>query len=431
MKIMKKVFYGLLLGLFFTPVMGQSYSVNREAFSVKLHGNAYITSAKPVAEISEKGLTDWTNQSDVISTYIYSDKPQTCMLYIQGTKQEGNASLEVLVGKQKFTVRLMDGQSLDKVAVGKIKLSTSGYHAIKLKGIKKKGKEFARIESFILEGIEGNVNYVGDFSPYWGTRGPSVHLNYTMPEQTTEWFYNEVTVPVNEDVIGSYYMANGFGEGYFGMQCNSESERRVLFSVWSPFDTQDPKLIPDEDKIKVLRKGKDVHIGEFGNEGSGGQSFLRYNWKSGVTYKFLTHIKPDGAGNTIYTAYFYATDQNEWRLIASFCRPKTNTYYTRAHSFLENFIPSQGYLSRKVCFTNQYCLGTDGIWRPVTKATFTHDATANAKARLDYAGGVTENNAFFLKNCGFFNDKTSYGTKLERINSGKEPVIDFNALNNL
>ena len=45
MKIMKKVFYGLLLGLFFTPVMGQSYSVNREAFSVKLHGNAYITSA--------------------------------------------------------------------------------------------------------------------------------------------------------------------------------------------------------------------------------------------------------------------------------------------------------------------------------------------------------------------------------------------------
>ena len=143
MKIMKKVFYGLLLGLFFTPVMGQSYSVNKEAFSVKLHGNAYITSAKPVAEISEKGLTDWTNQSDVISTYIYLDKPQTCMLYIQGTKQEGDASLEVLVGKQKFTVRLMDGQSLDKVAVGKIKLSTSGYHAIKLKGIKKKGKEFA------------------------------------------------------------------------------------------------------------------------------------------------------------------------------------------------------------------------------------------------------------------------------------------------
>ena len=79
----------------------------------------------------------------------------------------------------------------------------------------------------------------------------------------------------------SYYMVAGFGEGYFGMQYNSPTERRVLFSVWSPFDTQDPKLIADAQKIKLLRKGKDVHIGEFGNEGSGGQSYLLYPWKAG------------------------------------------------------------------------------------------------------------------------------------------------------
>ena len=30
-------------------------------------------------------------------------------------------------------------------------------------------------------------------------------------------------------------MANGFGEGYFGIQVNGPNERRVLFSVWSPF----------------------------------------------------------------------------------------------------------------------------------------------------------------------------------------------------
>ena len=70
-------------------------------------------------------------------------------------------------------------------------------------------------------------------------------------------------------------MVNGFGEGYFGMQCNSETERRILFSVWSPFDTQEPKLIPDSLKIKLLRKGEGVYIGEFGNEGSGGKSFLQ------------------------------------------------------------------------------------------------------------------------------------------------------------
>jgi hypothetical protein len=47
----------------------------------------------------------------------------------------------------------------------------------------------------------------------------------------------EITVPVGQDPIGSYFMANGFGEGYFGFQVNSKTERRVLFSVWSPFRT--------------------------------------------------------------------------------------------------------------------------------------------------------------------------------------------------
>ncbi|MEA4949691.1 MAG: DUF3472 domain-containing protein, partial [Petrimonas sp.] len=43
------------------------------------------------------------------------------------------------------------------------------------------------------------------------------------------------------------------------------------------------------------------------------------------------------------TSYFFASDENRWRLIASFLRPKTHVFYTRAHSFLENFIPGQGY----------------------------------------------------------------------------------------
>lgn len=32
-----------------------------------------------------------------------------------------------------------------------------------------------------------------------------------------EWFYNEVTVPKGYDAIGTYAMAIGFGEGYFGI----------------------------------------------------------------------------------------------------------------------------------------------------------------------------------------------------------------------
>ena len=144
----------------------------------------------------------------------------------------------------------------------------------------------------IADNVTGKSNYVKDFSDYWGRRGPSVHLGYALPEGDTEWFYNEITVPKEGETMHSYYMAAGFGEGYFGMQYNSPTERRILFSVWSPFDTQNPKEIPDDQKIKLLRQGKDVHIGEFGNEGSGGQSYLKYPWKAGNTYKFLMQIRP-------------------------------------------------------------------------------------------------------------------------------------------
>jgi hypothetical protein len=38
-----------------------------------------------------------------------------------------------------------------------------------------------------------------------------VHLSYTVPTETNvEYYYNELTVPKDEDVIGSYFMANGF-----------------------------------------------------------------------------------------------------------------------------------------------------------------------------------------------------------------------------
>jgi len=250
---------------------------------------------------------------------------------------------------------------------------------------------------------------------YWGRRGPSVHLNYKIPEEADDvvWFYNEMTIEKGQDVIGSYFMANGFGEGYFGIQVNSDTLRTVLFSVWSPFKTDDPKSIPDDQKIILLKKGKNVLTAEFGNEGSGGQSRYLYNWKAGNTYKFLTKVSPSKNNSTDYTAYFYAPETGKWKLIASFRRPKTSTYYTRPHSFLENFIPETGDLSRKVMYGNQWVYDKKGKWHELTEAKFTADATARKDSRLDYTGG-TSDDRFYLKNCGFFNERTEIGTILKR-----------------
>ncbi|RYG00025.1 MAG: DUF3472 domain-containing protein, partial [Chitinophagaceae bacterium] len=178
-------------------------------------------------------------------------------------------------------------------------------------------------------------------------------------------------VPKGEDILGSYFMACGFGEGYFGMQVNSPTERHILFSVWSPFNTDDPKSIPESHKIKMLKKGESVHTGEFGNEGAGGQSYLNYMWKTGNTYKFLLHGVPGNDSITTYTAYFFAPEMNKWKLIASFTRPQTKTYLKRFHSFLENFSPVQGDLSRKVLFNNQWICDDRGKWTELNSARFT------------------------------------------------------------
>ena len=413
--------------LFFALMACAGLTAQAEQLAVGVSGNGYVTSQPEGARITEDGIGHWSSPETVISVYFYLHQPQTVDLALLA---KGHSEIKVSCGKQKFTVSL-NSDEYTEVPVGKVDVKKAGYVRVDLQGVSKQGRSFGSVKQLIVDNVSGESNYVKDFSDYWGRRGPSVHLGYKLPEGDTEWFYNEVTVPKQGETMNSYYMAAGFGEGYFGMQFNSPTERRVLFSVWSPFDTQDPKQIPDDQKIKLLRQGKDVHIGEFGNEGSGGQSYLKYPWKAGETYKFLMHVRPDGEGNTIYTAYFYATDDKEWRLIASFLRPQTDTWYKHPHSFLENFNPNQGYLSREVMFGNQWARSKEGQWTRLTDATFTHDATASAKVRLDYQGGNAKNNCFYLKMGGFFNESVPMGTKFHCKPTGKAPEIDWEALEKL
>lgn len=416
-----------ILGLLAFLLCSTFLAAQPQKLTIGVSGNGYVTEQRTGARITQHGLSHWTDANSIVSIYFYVQQPTKADLSLYA---KGNSEIKVSYGKKNFKVKL-NSDALTQVPVGSINIKQPGYVRIDLQGISKQGNTFGEVQQLIADNVTGKSNFVKDFSDYWGRRGPSVHLGYTLPEGDTEWFYNEVTVPTDGEIMHSYYMAAGFGEGYFGMQYNSPTERRILFSVWSPFDTQDPKSIPEDQKIKLLRQGKDVHIGEFGNEGSGGQSFLVYPWKAGNTYKFLMHVKPDGKGNTIYTAYFYATDENSWRLIASFLRPMTNTWYRGPHSFLENFSPEQGYLSRKVFFGNQWARSKEGKWTRLTEATFTHDATASAQVRLDYQGGETKDNRFYLRMGGFFNESVPMGTKFHCNPTEQEPVIDWNMLEKL
>lgn len=407
---------------------------SKTEFELQLAGNAF--SSMPFdgnKTITQNGIENWTNPKEYFTAYFRISEPGTYQIALD----ESVVNVEKSV--VEFTINNLskrvafNGSKQQKIIVGNWKIKDSGYVAIKIKGISKTSNTFPSISKLSINSsdFKGNTalvpNNEGDFY-YWGRRGPSVHLSYQLPEKVkAEWYYNELKVPQGNDIIGSYFMASGFGEGYFGIQVNSDKERRILFSVWSPFATNDPKSIPESHKIKLLRKGKNVTTGEFGNEGSGGQSYLKYIWKAENTYKFLLHGAPQKDNSTIYTAYFFAPELKQWQLVASFSRPLTNTYLSNFHSFLENFIPEQGAFSRKVLFDNQWFCDDKGNWSEVNSAKFTIDNTGAKGYRMDYSGGLY-NNSFYLKNGGFFSNYVKAKSLFTRPLTNRKPDINFNEL---
>ncbi|HEX5026137.1 MAG TPA: DUF3472 domain-containing protein [Agriterribacter sp.] len=401
---------------------------------VPIGGNTWVkTNATEGEKITENGINDWKDKNAVFTTYVSFAHAGKLHLSVKAGVHSGKSRIRISISNKKKDLDI-DGSALRVYPAGTWTINKQGYVSIQLQGISNTGGSFGNVASYSISGtaVDDQTVYVknnADNYFYWGRRGPSTHVNYMPPAtDSIEWFYNEVTVPAGFDPVGSYYMANGFNNGYFGMQVNSPTERRILFSVWSPYHTDSPESIPDSMKITLLIKGEDVKTGEFGNEGSGGQSYFLYNWITGNTYKFLLHAQPDGLDNTTYTAYFFVPEKREWKLIASFKRPKTNTYLTKLYSFLESFDPETGNIERKVYFNNQWVGYADGNWRELTHMQFTADATAQKSYRIDFAGGVENGKGFVLRSCGFFNDSSKIGTAFSRPALGKTPGIHVETL---
>lgn len=417
----------------FSMTLMPSFCIGAE-WKVPLAGNAYRTSPTPGNHgFSRQGPVKWSSKSDVISVFFHLDQPSSVQLAINATSISGPSHLSASIGDQVLHFTVSESSSMPfmigntaKLAKGYARLdlraNPSGeFHAIEASELLISSDTEALKVSFV-QNNQGNMFY-------WGRRGPSVHLRYKVPRQTPlTYAYSEITVPVTQDPIGTYYMANGFGEGYFGIQVNSSTERRVLFSVWSPFRTDNPREIPADQKIIALGKGKDVHLGEFGNEGSGGQSYLVYPWEAGRTYRFLTEVIPNGDDKTTYTSWFGDVEKDEWRLIASFQRPKTDTHLRGFHSFLESFDPTRGHLVRRGDYGNVWVRDTDAKWHPCSEAVFSVDATGGGNHRLDFTGG-SDGEKFFLRNCGFFNEQGQPGATFERLHLPQAPPsIDFDSL---
>jgi FKBP-type peptidyl-prolyl cis-trans isomerase len=370
------------------------------------------------------GVVNWHDKNQQLHYYFYlKHAGQLNITLFIKNKTAGN-KLNVKVAGKTFLVAVPQSATFAKVKTGTVNISTPGFYEIEISSAKATGNDIADIQSIELSGSAAQDMH-SNSKPR--RNAASVHLVYPLADTVKAIaFYNEITVPEHSDQLYTYFMACGFSRGYFGMQVNSETERRIIFSVWDAGnEAVDRNKVNDENRVKLFGKGNAVIASDFGNEGTGGHSHFIYNWKTGTTYKFYVTALPDSASNsTIYSGYFFIPELQKWKLIASFRSPKDGKYLSHLYSFLEDFDGTNGNVYRKANYGNQWIRTENGDWKALTTATFSCDATGKALDRIDFGGGM-ESNSFYLWNGGFKNTNTAFGERFERVNTNEKPTIDL------
>jgi hypothetical protein len=417
-------------------------ALHATTWSVPLGGNAYITQSKnkPDETIDGTGLHNWDSAATTISTYVDVLQPGDLRVsLVGGLFGSTQSTVKVSIGAQSQTVALAPAGVANTVfPAGTFTIDQPGYVKIDLQGVSNDGGYFGDISALQLDGsaTAGGLLFANDADNfYWSRRGPSVHLGFNVPA-ATEYFYSEVTVPVGQDPVGTYYLAIGFNVGYFGMQVNAPNKRWILFSVWDPTNGS----------TTLVSKGNQTLVNNFGGEGTGGQSHLICNWRAGNTYRFITRAQPDGQGNTLYSAWFGTPQSDDgcgdngqggdqakasagvkWHFLATWKYPGTAMYHKGVYSFLESFNPDTGYIGRRANFGNEWAVSSSGVWTEVTSAWYDVDPTGLNHQRADFAGGANDNQ-FYLRNDGFFTPSVASGHWFVRAPNGTHPDVDLSNL---
>ncbi len=309
------------------------------------------------------------------------------------------------------------GTNVVTASFGAFKIENAGYQRFTLESLNPRGEPVGDLEALLLDGPAAKDAH---FNLKPRRNAASVHLFYPVPEGVkVEAFYCEVTGL--EDPLWTYYMACGWHRGYFGMQVNSPTERRIIFSVWdSGSEAVDRNKVAEDNRVRLVAKGEGVYAGDFGNEGTGGHSHLKYLWKTGERQRFIVTAKPADATHTVYSGFYFHPDKKAWMLISSWKAPKEGGWLRGLYSFSEDFGGANGHLLRKALYGNQWIRTDQGEWLELTTAGFSHDGTGRAD-RLDRFMGV-EKGQFFLSHGGFVPGFAKYGEKFTRPATSQPPT---------
>ena len=383
---------------------------------------AYTEPDANAARMSERGgLRGWTDPAQSVNWHGLFRSTGALAASVALSLPEGAESrLRLTVGgrSREATARGAGPGKPVELAFGEFEVTRTGYTRFRLESLNARGQAAGDLEALVVSGpaVEGV-----HFNLKERRNAASVHLSYVNPATNAAMvtaFHCEVTAV--EDPTTTFYMACGWHRGYFGMQVNSPSERRIIFSVWdSGGEAVDRGKVSDENRVKLVARGDGVYTGDFGNEGTGGHSHLKYPWKTGQPQRFLVTATPTNGTFTVFSGYYLHPDTRQWMLVSAWRAPKEGRGLRGLHSFSENFWGSSGHVPRKARFGQQWLQEADGTWREVVAATFSHDPTGKAD-RLDRFMGV-EDGRFFLSHGGFIDGFTPFGQRFERPATGRVP----------
>lgn len=175
-------------------------------------------------------------------------------------------------------------------------------------------------------------------SDYGKCPAPSTWVNWCpAADRTVDAFYNSVIVRESHD--GTFFMTNGWGAGYLGLQ--DRTPKWVIFSVW---DT-------DLGKAELVKKGPKTKVDGFDGEGTGGKSWIEFDWELHVRYSACVKARPGPSGTTIYSGYFLHPEDG-WVLIAEFkVKHKDGASIKNLGSFTEDWLSHRcnGGVRRTMC----------------------------------------------------------------------------------
>lgn len=365
----------------------------------------------PVGWPETKGVVSgWSDKNRIVVWYLYQKKGRYDLSFALQVKKNQKSAFELKISECyemgfKNTERKLKingtGEN-DTIFASAVNIPETGYYRYELKPLTDPDNAIT-INSLLFNAYDNDsqVNHT-DYQS-----SPSVHLSFRSTEPTTksyDWIYEEILVPEGGDPLATYYMSLGFFRGYMGIQTNSPTERRVLFSVWDSKDADHDKTMVAADFVSLVDKGKETTVNSFGNEGTGGQSYVRTaNWKTGKPVKFLMNIRKTDSSTVVISAWYSVSDQEGWKYVASWRAPHEQRMFDGFYSFIENYGYTNGQYPRKAYYYNAWGReDATGKWINFNKVGFSHTDGKEGQ-RVDYEQGVSPEypDRFYMASGGY------------------------------